>query len=693
MMIARLSTLMLLALLPFATACQAGDGLAGAVAHREGTMTLPWYTSEPRHVTQPRANAALWARPGTQKRDGERTFHTITLENQYLKVVIIPEIGGPIARTIYKPTGEDVFFFEEKAKDWLPFWESGVKVNFPFREHCIGMDQPASWRIIEHEHGAVSLAMWMEFSRHNQPYQGTMFGRFSNMMLSQIVTLEPDRNAVSITYRIINPAPYRQGRRVWTDALFPRNHTPEGIVQGDGTPPKPRTDTQWIFPARWAANHLGREYREYDQDERFIGRVTREHTSVFSLDIPHGFAGLWYPSVRVNRLRIFDPTIAPGVKYYFQGEGRFRPDTLTSHMYNFAELWGGSDNIMEGVEHWLLPGHDYRFSHTYTMIRDIGRVSYANEHAAVHVEPGRRVEAITLAPIEQLSIRWNGTPLGKPMACGPERPVRLDLPEGIDEGTLELFAGEQLLLKQSFPLSLESDTSRHEFILAAAAPGQHEHTERLNDQMDHGRTLSGTLRSAPADSLQRGRIAYRLGRMEPAVETLTRFTEKHPDVGEGWHLLGMAMLEDGKVEAAGEALDRALAAESPWPGAAYHRAILDLAGGRADAALNRLSRLIEAQPGHYEARLLHTKLLARQGDRRDDALGQARKLEERDPADPRAAYVLMRITETLDDEAAHRRALDGFNRLMKEPGAQRRLNEFQQAGKGRFIHPARLQSF
>jgi len=202
------------------------------VAASRDSISLPWYTSEPVYKQSPRKNSALWPRKGTKKRDGSRTFQQVTLENEFLRVEVLPEVGGAVGGVVYKPTGEDIFFREGKAKDWVPYWESGIKANFPWREHCIGTTgQGVGYRVIHREDGSATIAMWMEFSRHDDPWQSAMYGRFSNLLLSQHVTLRPDVNRFTVTYRITNPTPYRQGLRLWVDALMPRTHTADGVLQ------------------------------------------------------------------------------------------------------------------------------------------------------------------------------------------------------------------------------------------------------------------------------------------------------------------------------------------------------------------------------------------------------------------------------------------------------------------------------
>lgn len=672
------------------TRCTAGSP---EVTVGSDTLTLPWYTSTPRYEKQPHSNGAMWPQKGSKKRSGSRDFQRVLLENEYLRVEVIPEVGGVVGGAVYKPTGEDIFFREGKAKDWVPYWESGVKVNFPWREHCLSTEgQPAGWRVIRRDDGTATLAMWMEFSRHNQPWQGAMYGQFSNMLLSQRVTLHPRRSTFTITYRLTNPTPYRQGLRIWTDALLPRTHTDKGIVQGDARPPRP-TMTEWIYPAAWVADHRAKNIRRYKPADDLIRKNRKAHNSVFSLDMAYGFSGLWYPRAKVNRLRVWDIGTSRAAKQYYRGEGTYRPGGYASHMYNFCELWGGVDNVMEGVENWIAPGQSYEFSHTYTMVRGLGKVDFANERLAVNVDPNAKsplVEAVTFQPVDKLTATWNGKTLGHAENVAPTSPARFALPTGAGKGTLTVTAGDgAVLLKQTFPLEMPVDTSRHEEIKTACDLNNPVGCEMIGDQMDFGRTLDKAIQKYPGDSLGRGRVLYRKGRIDAAIKTLTAFTDANSAVGEGWHLLGVARLENGQADRAAKLLDKAVGVKKPYWPAIYYRAIIDLSRGNPDDALTRLKTLLTKQPGHWEGKLLRTALLTRSDA--DAALRVARKLTHQAPADPRGLWVLARAARQAGNDELAASAREALKKIAREPGADTRVKEFQAALEGRFVHPARMK--
>jgi hypothetical protein len=245
--------------------------------------------------------------------------------------------------------------------------------------------------------------MWQEFSRHTEIYQTQTFGRHTEMLLTQLVTLHPDSATFSVRYVITNPTAVKQGKKLWNDALFPRFHNQDGIVQGEAAAPA-NDDAQLIYPFNWISDHWGRDLRPWTEEMNEVSSWTAYHNSMFAWDAQHGFSGVYYPAVDVNRLRITDPATAPAAKLYLQGLEASQHDSKTKHMRNFIEIWGGTDAVFEIPERWINPGCSAELSFHYGMTYNIGRCVYANEHLVI----GQRDEQLylqTWRDTAQLTVR------------------------------------------------------------------------------------------------------------------------------------------------------------------------------------------------------------------------------------------------------------------------------------------------
>ncbi|MGD0896649.1 MAG: DUF5107 domain-containing protein [Thermoguttaceae bacterium] len=627
---------------------------ADGVDVHPGAMTFRWYDGTPVYRTEPGRNNANYL--SDLKEVGPRKFDTVELENRYLRVCVVPEAGGFVGRAIYKPTGADMFVVSDRADAGHMGWLTGLKASFPYRELGIWANQPAGRTVVHHADGGATVAMWMEFSRYDAPWNARMYGRYTNKLLSQHVTLRPNRSLFSVTYRMVNPAPYKQRRQLWNTACWPRHHTKDGVVH-NGQPLPAEATAEWIFPAAHVSGHSGRDFRAYAPDEMPLSARAKQGASVFAWANEYGFAGLWYPDAGVNRLRLVDPLVAPGAKQYDAG-GRPGP--------YYVELWGGTDSVFEEVENLIEPGESWEFTAHYVTVTGIGKVDFANEDAAVSVRlggPATQVEVVTYAPVARLVVRLDGQPAGDGGPCGPEQPVRVSIPRRMERTALSVNADGKEILARSFPLAYSPNEKQYAVIRKALA----------------GRLFPATPAAVAADQLDAGQLGA-------AVATLQEATRKDANDAEAWHLLGAALTELGQPAAAQDALRKALAAEPPYPPARYYLALHALLAGNGSEALNQLDALIRQRPRHWEARLLRAAVLAPKSKER---LAAARDLVSEDPADPRAQYVLWHAAlgaGELDAAAAAHRALES---LLEEEGAGRRLAEFQAAAGGVYLVPNR----
>lgn len=659
---------------------------------RSGTLSLPHWSGRYRWESNPNHNHPYSLDPGTQRLEEEpRTLQTVVIENEFLRVYVLPEIAGSIHRVIHKPTGEDLFFHEGKIKDFLPFWDSGVKVSFPWHEHGVGTDQAASYYIEEADDGTVSVHLWMEFSRNTASFNRRMFGRYTNMTLGQTITLHPGEALVHVAYRALNPAPYPQGVRIWNDAFFPREQRRRSAVQGHEPGDRSPSTTRLLFPAAYVSDHDGRDFRMMAEEELAVAHYTQlEHNSVFAWNVQDGFAGVHYPLPGINRLRFTDPQEAPGLKLYVQREGGSgNPNSAFGHMWNFIELWGGTDNVFESPEGWLEAGEIRAIAFQYGLTAGIGEIDYGNRHAVLVLdEEAGTATVLTFRNRTGLTLRRDGVTLAADFMAGPVAPMVIDLGHGGTEGEWTLLAGnDEELFRFTSPLvpAVDEAANNHtwQFLWTPQTGFQGaEVLQRLGDQELRGNSYRSAISRFPVGSTERGRLQLRSGNLSGAATTLTTRTSSAPEDGAAWYYLGVTRLEQGQTATAYGHLETALSAAQPHAPANYFLALRAIAANRPADAVAKLDALLAARSGHFEAALLRAGLLAAEGQN-----APARALLSREPADPRLWEVIARA-ESADptSEAALIR-----DRLLEEPGAPRRLQEFLEAlDDGVYLPPLRV---
>ncbi|MBR5869342.1 MAG: DUF5107 domain-containing protein, partial [Clostridia bacterium] len=97
-------------------------------------------------------------------------YETYTLENEYVKTVVLPEIGGKILRGYDKVGEHDFIYYNEVVKPALVglagSWISGgIEFNWP-QHHRPTTYGPTDWRITHNEDGSASV----ELSEVDQMY-------------------------------------------------------------------------------------------------------------------------------------------------------------------------------------------------------------------------------------------------------------------------------------------------------------------------------------------------------------------------------------------------------------------------------------------------------------------------------------------------------------------------------------------
>ena len=96
---------------------------------------------------------------GTEPKD--KSWKVIELENDYLKVIVFPEIGGKVWSVYDKSKGKDVFYdnkvvkFREIAMRG-PWTSGGIEFNYGIIGHAPSCSHPVEWATALNEDGSVS---------------------------------------------------------------------------------------------------------------------------------------------------------------------------------------------------------------------------------------------------------------------------------------------------------------------------------------------------------------------------------------------------------------------------------------------------------------------------------------------------------------------------------------------------------
>ena len=91
----------------------------------------------------------------------DQPYRAVWLENQYIRVMILPELGGRIQRAYDKTNGYDFVYYNHVIKPALvglcgPWISGGIEFNWP-QHHRPTTFSPVDHRIRQNKDGSVSV--------------------------------------------------------------------------------------------------------------------------------------------------------------------------------------------------------------------------------------------------------------------------------------------------------------------------------------------------------------------------------------------------------------------------------------------------------------------------------------------------------------------------------------------------------
>jgi tetratricopeptide (TPR) repeat protein len=322
---------------------------------------------------------------GVAQQAVERSWRAIHLENRYLRLTVLPELGGRIHTGYDKTTGYDFFYRNEVIKPALvglagPWISGGVEFNWP-QHH-----RPATYLPMEAEieHGDDgSVTVWC--SDHDP---------FTRMSETHGIRLYRDRAYVEVVVRLNNRTDQRQTFLWWANAavrvheryqsFFPQDvryvadHARRAIT---AFPAADRPYYQVDYPAR-AHEHPGADRIDFY-------RNIPVPTSYMVVDSDEAFFGGYDHAAGAGVVHWADRRISPGKKQWTWGDSPFGhawDRQLTDSDGPYVELMAGVFTDNQPDFSWLMPGEVRRFSQFWYPIPAIGIPHAANRDAALHVD-------------------------------------------------------------------------------------------------------------------------------------------------------------------------------------------------------------------------------------------------------------------------------------------------------------------
>ena len=620
-------------------------------------------------------------------RRSEQTYHLIYLENEYVRIGILPELGGRLFSAFDKTNNYDYIYHQHVIKPTLigltGAWISGgIEWNIP-HHHRASTFSPVQYRTEENADGSKTVWVGELEIRHR-------------MRWAVGYTLRPGSSVLECSLRIVNRTPFLNSMLCFANVAV---HTND--------------DYQIIFPpsTQWVTHHAKREFTTWPIATQPYGGTNwnnvdvswyKNHqnaNSMFAWNYTEDFFAGYDHGKQAGVMSIADHHVVPGKKFWTWGSGprgRMYDEILTDSDGPYIELMVGAYSDNQPDYSWMQPFETRAFTMNWYPFRDIGGVKNANLDAAVNLEvkDGQATFGFcTTRAFPAATARLTAGAkvlLDEPIAIDPARPYRkqLAVPAGVDphEVSASLWAGGRKLVGYA-PVRL-APTPQPAVVAPPPAPADIQNNEELflagqridqfhNPTLDADPYWAEALRRDPGDieaNTGVGRLDLRRAKFASAEQhfrkALERLTAKHttPKNAEPRYYLGVALKAQGKNDEAFDAFFQA-AWSQEWKAPAYF-SLAEIAAARGDfpAALDLVDRSLEANAldvracGLKAAVLRHLGRAAeartvvaaarRQTDPLDVRLMAEQWLAGQDPADARALVATLNAHQNTAQEIA-----------------------------------------
>jgi tetratricopeptide (TPR) repeat protein len=595
-----------------------------------------------------------------------RRWLGLHLENAYVRLLVLPELGGRIQLALDVRTGYPLFFANPVIKPALvglagPWLAGGVEFNWP-QHHRPATFLPTAWDI-----DAADGTVWC--SDHDP---------FDRMKGMHGIRLRPDSTVIELKVRLFNRSDEPQTFLWWANVAAEVHSDYQSFFPSDVTTVADHAKRAVsTFPAA-SGPYYGVDYptrRHLDSRPDSALQVPGDRldwprnipvpTSYMCLDSSGDFFGGYDHRAAAGFVHWADHHYAVGKKQWTWGDEAF------GHAWNrnladdgtaYIELMAGVFTDNQPDFSHIAPGETKSFSQYWYPVVGTGPIVAASLDTAlgVLVEDGRTTlhfdATQELGAVDLVVHDERGQQLhSSSFELGLERrqAVVIDTAAPI---SVALNQGTRTLLSWKTPNATGSDDikltaaieparepaqprdigSVEELYLTGRHLEQYRHATRSPESYWREALTRDPLHSPSHTGLAARR--YREGRFDEALQHLqaavARLTtlNPNPEDGRAHYLLGLTLVRLGRDDEAYAAFAKSTWLDA-WVTAGSHQmAIIDARHGRDDLALERATTALRARPDQLQVRDLCVVLLRRlgRGDQADRLLAETLALDPLD---------------------------------------------------------------
>jgi tetratricopeptide (TPR) repeat protein len=558
----------------------------------------------------------------------DKIYNAVFLENEYLKIMILPELGGRVQMAYDKIKQRHFIYYNQVIKPALvgltgPWISGGIEFNWP-QHHRPSTFLPVDYTIENNADGSVTV--WVN-ENEKMFHQKGMAG----------FTLHPGKAYLEIKGKLYNPTPVPQTFLWWANPAVAVNDYYQSVFPPDvhAVFDHGKRDVS-TFPIA-----TGTYYKiDYSTGVDISNyKNIPVPTSYMAINSEFNFVGGYENDTQAGVLHVANHHVSPGKKQWTWGNGDFGKAwdrNLTDEDGPYIELMAGvfTDNQPDFT--WLNPYEEKTFTQYFLPYRELGVVKNASKDILLNMDKvGDKVVVKVFVTSKQIGTKvvLNGF-FEETDNLSPESVFVREIAVGSKEiSDLELVVynseGTELLAIRTEKV----ERPQAEAAKAALSPEETPTCEQLYltglhlEQYRHA-TYNATdyyleaLRRDPSDVrnnnamglwlLRRGKFVEAEQYLNTAIETQLQ-RNPNPYDGEPRYNLGLALQYQGKNKQAYDAFYKSCWNAAMQDAGFFGCAQISCANNKLNDALYEIEKSLVRNWHNHKARVLKTSILRKLG--------------------------------------------------------------------------------
>ena len=308
----------------------------------------------------------------------DKPWKTVTLENEYIKLCVTPEIGGKLYYATDKSNGYNFIYRNNVVRPsnigMLGAWVSGGIEWCVLHHHRASTFLPVDYTISENSDGSKTIWIGETEPRHR-------------MRWTIGITAFPERSYFEAEVKIYNPTPFTHTFLYWANVAAHTNENYQVVFPPSvniATYHAKNSFTNWPFSTEI---YNGQDFTQGVDISWW--KNSPNSNSFFAYDLKEDFMGGYDHGKETGTVHIGDHNVVKGAKLWEWGSGVRGQATearLTEDDGPYVEIMVGAFSDNQPDYSWIKPYEVKTFKQYWYPVKDIGGFKNANLNGAVNLE-------------------------------------------------------------------------------------------------------------------------------------------------------------------------------------------------------------------------------------------------------------------------------------------------------------------